>query len=255
MASFSRRAPDLCPDSAGRHLRDIMGVESAMNTDIALFVYGTLKRGFANYSRYLGVAESNTKAAFVADGLTLERFPMVVRPPNAATNSSGAPQLLDEAGNGSRVRGEVYMIDEDTLQAMDLLEGVHRGRYRRQYVHVQVETDKGDLRHMECATYFFIAEDPALKTLPRLENYTAEHNAAYVAKPANDEILALCRKPSTLKAQSAKELDEIVHSISQLSLASCSTGIMSSDSLPQLAEEEVTDFDLLTISDGQPTSI
>eukprot|EP00439_Symbiodinium_sp_Y106_P067133 s23_g11.t1 len=90
-------------------------------------------------------------------------------------------------------------------------------------------------------------------SIPR--NYTAEHNAAYVAKPVNDEILALCRKPSTLKAQFAKELDEIVHSISQLSLASCSTGIMSSDSLPQLAEEEVTDFDLLTISDGQPTSI
>lgn len=26
---------------------------------------------------------------------------------------------------------EVYLIDESTLKAMDLLEGVHRGRYRR----------------------------------------------------------------------------------------------------------------------------
>mmetsp|Transcript_2208 Transcript_2208/g.5213 ORF Transcript_2208/g.5213 Transcript_2208/m.5213 type:complete len:233 (+) Transcript_2208:84-782(+) len=228
-----------------------MCVETPISTDAALFVYGTLKRGFANYARYLGVAESNAKATYVSDGLTLERFPMVVRPPNPATGSSGAPQLLDEAGNGSRVKGEVYLIDEDTLEAMDLLEGVHRGRYRRQYVHVQVETASGELRHMECATYFFIAEDPALKTLPHLENYTSEHNSEYISRPINDEILALCQKTSTLKAQSPKELSEILHSVSQISLASCSTGISSSESLPRLAEEAASDLELLTISDSQ----
>eukprot|EP00438_Fugacium_kawagutii_P003253 Skav226651 [mRNA] locus=scaffold1:152157:164318:- [translate_table: standard] len=106
-----------------------MGGQTTTN-DTALFVYGTLKRGFFNYARYLGVAESDSKAVFVGDGSTIESYPMVVRPPNQ-TGSSGAPQLLDEAGRGLNVMGEVYLIDESTLKAMDILEGVHRGRYKR----------------------------------------------------------------------------------------------------------------------------
>ena len=48
--------------------------------------------------RYLGVAESEGKAVFLGDGCTVDRYPMVVRPPNAS-GSSGAPQLLDEVGH------------------------------------------------------------------------------------------------------------------------------------------------------------
>lgn len=225
--------------------------------DTALFVYGTLKRGFFNYSRYLGIAESDSKAVFVGDGCTIESYPMVVRPPNQ-TGSSGAPQLLDEAGKGFNVMGEVYLIDESTLKAMDILEGVHRGRYRRQTIQVQFETEEGYLRHMECATYFFVAEDPSLQELPWLENYTAEHNAAYVAKPVSDEILSLCQGPSTLRASCPKERTKLLHSMSQMSLASLSTsgsskGVMSSDSLSPLSEAEMfdqaaCDFELLEIS-------
>ena len=42
--------------------------------------------------------------------------------------------VMGEAGRRglSRVDGrKVYFIDETTLEAMDILEGVHRGRYRR----------------------------------------------------------------------------------------------------------------------------
>ena len=227
--------------------------------ETALFVYGTLKRGFFNYGRYLGRAESSGKAVFIGDGCTLENYPMVVRPANQ-NGSSGAPQLLDEAGKGFSVMGEVYLIDESTLKAMDILEGVHRGRYRRQTINVQFKTEEGNLRHMECATYFFVAEDPSLQTLPWLENYTSEHNAAYVAKPASDEILSLCQGPSTLRSSCPKERTKLLHSLSQTSLASCSTsgslkGIMSSDSLSPLADEAefldqaTYDFEVLEIGD------
>lgn len=234
------------------------------DNDTAIFVYGTLKRGFFNYSRYLGLAESEGKAVFVGDGLTIDSYPMVVRPPNQ-TGSSGAPQLLDEAGKGCHVMGEVYLIDESTLKAMDLLEGVHRGRYRRQNINVQFKTEEGNLRHMECATYFFVAEDPSLQTLPWLEKYTSEHNSAYLAKPTSDEILNLCQGPSTLRASCPKERTKLLHSMSQMSLASLSTtgsskGVMSSDSLPQLADEAdlfvdaTCDFELLEIC-GDSTEV
>eukprot|EP00435_Cladocopium_sp_Y103_P028715 s640_g7.t1 len=118
-------------------------------------------------------------------------------------------------------------------------------------------------------------------------NYTAEHNAAYVAKPVSDEILSLCQGPSTLRASCPKETKKetqknfhvahvvwvhfvslclvllhgpnvprmyffveertkLLHSMSQMSLASLSTsgsskGVMSSDSLSPLSEAEMFD--------------
>jgi gamma-glutamylcyclotransferase (GGCT)/AIG2-like uncharacterized protein YtfP len=36
-----------------------------------------------------------------------------------------------DAGKGQQVQGEVYSIDEDTLHYLDIVEGVHRGLYKR----------------------------------------------------------------------------------------------------------------------------
>eukprot|EP00434_Breviolum_minutum_P034949 symbB.v1.2.030932.t1/scaffold3536.1/size54463/2 len=98
------------------------------------------------------------------------------------------------------------------------------------------------------------------QNLYKVQNYTSEHNAAYVAKPASDEILSLCQGPSTLRSSCPKERTKLLHSLSQTSLASCSTsgslkGIMSSDSLSPLADEAefldqaTYDFEVLEIGD------
>lgn len=42
---------------------------------------------------------------------------------------------------------QVYLIDESTLKAMDILEGVHRGRYRR-CARCAVDVHEESTRHL-----------------------------------------------------------------------------------------------------------
>eukprot|EP00931_Biecheleriopsis_adriatica_P018992 TRINITY_DN13084_c0_g1_i1.p1 TRINITY_DN13084_c0_g1~~TRINITY_DN13084_c0_g1_i1.p1 ORF type:complete len:224 (-),score=38.49 TRINITY_DN13084_c0_g1_i1:97-768(-) len=167
----------------------------------ALFVYGTLKRGFANYACYLGLAEAQGKAQFVSTASTFMQFPMVVRAPNPATNSSGAPLMLDMEGLGLHVDGEVFSIDEDILRAMDILEGVHRGRYYRRTIPIRMGESV-----LNCVSYFFAAQDEELLALPPLQVYTWEHNLAYLQKPINDEIASLCSGKVTSTCSRASPL-------------------------------------------------
>ena len=64
-----------------------------------LFVYGTLKRGYTNWQRYLGIAESHGAAHFVGSAETVEVFPMVIRPEGMApaTRAPEPPVSGDEA--------------------------------------------------------------------------------------------------------------------------------------------------------------
>jgi gamma-glutamylaminecyclotransferase len=80
-----------------------------------LFVYGTLKSGFHNH-RFL------SKAKFVADVVTLKRYPLIV---------DGLPYLLNMPGNGFNVEGELYSVPlKSTQQEIDKLEG-HPNFYER----------------------------------------------------------------------------------------------------------------------------
>merc|ERR1719401_2219273 len=104
---------------------------SALGLDLPrhrLFVYGTLKRGFTNYQRYLGLAEERGKAEFIGEAVTLESFPLVVRPAHMPPATCG-PVLMDCPGKGHPIRGEVFLVDDSTLEAMDILEGVRSGHY------------------------------------------------------------------------------------------------------------------------------
>merc|ERR1711918_136073 len=93
-----------------------------------LFVYGTLKRGYTNYQRYLGPAERHKKAVFLGEAVTQERYPMVIRPLHMLPSTCG-PVLMDKVGTGSCIKGEVFRVDDDTLTAWDILEGVSSGHY------------------------------------------------------------------------------------------------------------------------------
>lgn len=93
-----------------------------------LFVYGTLKRGL-RYHAYLENAE------FVAQARTVEAFPLVYKP-------RGIPYLIDVAGVGHRVWGEVYRVNDETLRQVDELES-HPRWYRRK--ETPVELENGDI--------------------------------------------------------------------------------------------------------------
>lgn len=83
-----------------------------------LFVYGTLKRNFSNHhllkdSQYLGT------------GFTKERYAMY---------ESGIPFVV-KSEPVSSIHGELYQVDDTTLQRLDRLEG-HPDWYYREQVEI-----------------------------------------------------------------------------------------------------------------------
>jgi gamma-glutamylaminecyclotransferase len=90
-----------------------------------IFVYGTLRQGFENHeaflkrSHYMGMAKTSDKYALYAD-----EFPYVWK-----------YQAL------SQIVGELYAVDESTLEAIDGLEG-HPDHYVRERITVIADQGK-----------------------------------------------------------------------------------------------------------------
>ena len=84
-----------------------------------VFVYGTLKRGYGNHkyhlanATYLGKANTTQKWTMIGKYMA---FPYVV-------------EQCDTAGNN--VEGEVYQVTPKELEALDRLEGVSHGHYKK----------------------------------------------------------------------------------------------------------------------------
>lgn len=78
-----------------------------------VFVYGTLKRGFPYHAT--GLAGQT----FVGRCRTRDAFPLVIGGPWFS------PILIAEPGVGRRVLGEVFSVDDATLESLDRLEGTH----------------------------------------------------------------------------------------------------------------------------------
>lgn len=90
-----------------------------------IFVYGTLKRGFANH---VILAD----ARFIGQVRTLEAFPLVVQGPWFT------PAMLPEPGTGHRVWGELWEVDSAKFFELDDLESLNRPTgYERQFVMVE----------------------------------------------------------------------------------------------------------------------
>ena len=84
-----------------------------------VFIYGTLKRGFALHEKGL------SGARYIGDAQTLEPYPLYI-----AADFFG-PMMLDRPGVGLHVRGELFEIDEDRLSVLDALEDVGKeGSFR-----------------------------------------------------------------------------------------------------------------------------
>lgn len=90
-----------------------------------VFVFGTLKRGFALHERGMD------GATFLGRYRTAERMPMRV------AGRWFAPMMIDLPGEGSFVRGELYEVDDDRLLRLDRLESVGLPGNFRTRIHVE----------------------------------------------------------------------------------------------------------------------
>ena len=97
-------------------------------------VYGTLKRGYNNYSRFLRTSR------FVGSGETQTKYPLII---------DGLPYLLSSEGVGHNVDVDVFKVTDEALVELDLLEG-HPKWYQRR----EVPINMSDGSILTCWVYF-----------------------------------------------------------------------------------------------------
>ena len=84
-----------------------------------VFLFGTLKKGFPNYSK-------NKGSRLAGEFLTKNRYPLYL------VGERHSPWLVLSKGEGFQIRGQVFMVDEATLRDMDRLERIDEADgYRR----------------------------------------------------------------------------------------------------------------------------
>ncbi|KAK9523712.1 hypothetical protein VZT92_017650 [Zoarces viviparus] len=153
-----------------------------------VFVYGTLKKGQPNYHRMLESA--NGKAEFLASACTTEKYPLVI------AGHYNIPFLLNIPGQGHRVQGEIYKVDDKMLEFLDDFEEVPT-MYQRVRVRLEVKEWVGETEgeerpaagsFTEAFLYSTTTYQPDWPTLPRYESYDArgDHGLQYVARQERD---------------------------------------------------------------------
>jgi gamma-glutamylaminecyclotransferase len=128
-----------------------------------LFVYGSLKEGFPNF--HVNKGRRRTGDFQTVDALPLYLF------------RGRLPCLLPQPGQGLKVRGQLFEVDEKALGAMDALERVgEAGGYVRSRIQVARVGDE-PAQALEAEVYM---QSPALLEQPGphvgpLAEYTAQH--------------------------------------------------------------------------------
>ncbi|XP_044043086.1 gamma-glutamylaminecyclotransferase-like [Siniperca chuatsi] len=153
-----------------------------------VFVYGTLKKGQPNYYRMFESA--NGKAEFLASACTTQNYPLVI------AGKYNIPFLLTIPGQGHRVQGEIYKVDDQMLKFLDAFEGVPT-MYQRTLVELEVKEwvgqTEGEERPAagsitEAFVYSTTTYQPDWPSLPKYESYDShgDHGLEYVTREARD---------------------------------------------------------------------
>ncbi|XP_044200862.1 gamma-glutamylaminecyclotransferase-like [Thunnus albacares] len=153
-----------------------------------VFVYGTLKKGQPNYFRMFH--SPNGKAEFLASACTTEKYPLVI------ASEYNIPFLLNIPGQGHRVQGEIYKVDDQMLKFLDAFEGIPT-MYQRTLVKLEVKEWKGQTEGEETPSPGSITEafvystttyKPDWPSLPSYESYDSygDHGLKYVTREARD---------------------------------------------------------------------
>lgn len=155
---------------------------------VRIFVYGTLKKGQPNYHRLFD--SSNGKAEFLGTAKTVEKFPLVI------AGSYNIPYLLNIPGQGKQIHGEIYNVDDQMLEFLDVFEGVPV-HYQRIVTKLEVKEWEAQADGETLAPGSFIETfiyntktyKPEWTTLPTYESYDSygDHGQKYVEREARDE--------------------------------------------------------------------
>ncbi|KAM8873118.1 gamma-glutamylaminecyclotransferase B-like [Synchiropus picturatus] len=153
-----------------------------------VFVYGTLKRGQPNHYRML--ESSNGGAEFLATAQTVQTFPLVI------ATACNIPFLLNIPGQGQRVHGEIYRVDEQMLKFLDDFESIPT-MYQRTSIQLEVrewarskegEDSPATGSITEAFVYSTTTYQPEWKTLPTYDSYDSfgAHGLQYTFREARD---------------------------------------------------------------------
>jgi gamma-glutamylaminecyclotransferase len=97
-----------------------------------VFVFGTLKEGFPNFA-------TNQGRRIGGEFVTLERYPLYL------VGERHSPWMIDLAGQGHRVAGQLFEVDEAALARMDALERITEpDGYRRLRIRVMKRGEEGE---------------------------------------------------------------------------------------------------------------
>lgn len=97
-----------------------------------VFVYGTLKEGFPNFSHNHGVRVPGTFR-------TVERYPFYLG------GDRFSPWLVNDPGHGEHIVGQVFTVNPAALAAMDALERITQADgYRRVLLDIESLLSIGD---------------------------------------------------------------------------------------------------------------
>ncbi|KAM9820849.1 gamma-glutamylaminecyclotransferase B-like [Neosynchiropus ocellatus] len=153
-----------------------------------VFVYGTLRRGQPN--NYRMSESSNGSAEFLATAQTVQPYPLVI------ATAFNIPFLLNIPGQGQRVHGEIYRVDEQMLKFLDEFESIPT-MYQRTSVKLEVKewarNKEGEETPAagsitEAFVYSTTTYQPEWKTLPTYDNYDSfgAHGLQYVVQEARN---------------------------------------------------------------------
>ncbi|XP_072244361.1 gamma-glutamylaminecyclotransferase-like [Leuresthes tenuis] len=164
----------------------VTSLSSSVMTHV--FVYGTLKKGQPNNFRMF--ESSNGKAEFLASAFTTQKYPLVI------AGKYNIPFLLNLPGDGHRVHGEIYKVDDQMLKFLDDFESIPT-MYQRTLVKLEVKEWTGKTDGEERPTPGSITEayvyntttyQPDWPSLPSFESYDSngDHGLSYVNREARD---------------------------------------------------------------------
>nr|XP_046237985.1 gamma-glutamylaminecyclotransferase-like isoform X2 [Scatophagus argus] len=153
-----------------------------------VFVYGTLKRGQPNNYRMFD--RTNGKAELLASASTIQKYPLVI------ASKYNVPFLLNVPGQGHRVMGEIYKVDDRMLKFLDAFEGVPT-MYQRTVVKLEVKEWVGEAEgeekpaagsFTEAFVYSTTTYEPDWLSLPNYESYDSDgdHGLKYVTRESRD---------------------------------------------------------------------
>jgi gamma-glutamylaminecyclotransferase len=133
-----------------------------------IFVFGTLKQGFPNFSL-------NTGALVDADCKTRQPYPFYL------VGERYSPWLINDPGKGSSVSGEVYRVTEQQIIGMDQLERTDQANgYRREMITVKTADQK------MLKTFCYLKQPDQLQKaeirLGPLSVYRHQHAAMYQSR-------------------------------------------------------------------------